>query len=131
MKEFVEQLLSLLQQGIAAIFRFVELVWNWTIDQANTLFQAPFAGWPLWKQVALIMIAIAVALALFRAAREIWYAGTSILTAFATLLTVFVKTLPIVVLAGLIAGAGMWAINNFDLPQFVANADRSLDQATR
>jgi len=131
MKEFVDQLLSFLQQGISAIFRFVEMVWNWTIDQVYLLFQAPFAAWPLWKQVALVMVAVAVAAVLYRAARELWYAGTSILAAFATLLTVFVKTLPIVVLAGLIAGAGMWAINNFDLPQFVANADRTLDNATR
>ena len=125
MKQFIDQLLALLQQGISAIFHFVELVWNWSIDQINVLFQAPFASWPMWRQVAFLLIALAVAGVLFRAAREIWYAGASILAAFATLLTVFVKTLPIVVVAGLIAAGGMWAINHIDVQKFAVSLDNN------
>ena len=32
MKEILDQFLQLLQQAIAAIFRFVGLVWAWSLD---------------------------------------------------------------------------------------------------
>jgi hypothetical protein len=39
-------------------------------------------------------------------------AGEKALSAFATLLTVFVKTLPPILLAGFAAAAGAWVVNN-------------------
>ena len=53
--------------------------------------------------------------ALFKVARELWEAGERVLTAFAALLGAFVRTLPQVVVAGLIAMGGVWLINNIDL----------------
>ena len=50
------------------------------------------------------------------------------LAAFAVLLGVFVRTLPQVVVAGLIAMGGVWLINNLDLPSLripTAFSDRS------
>ena len=49
MKQFFDQLLAFLQQGIAAIFRFIQMIWTWSIDQINKVFQAPWDSWPLWK----------------------------------------------------------------------------------
>jgi hypothetical protein len=115
MKQFFDQLLQFLQQGIAAIFRFVQLVWNWSIAEITKVTQAPWESWPLWKQILLVLIAAGVIWALFRAARELWEAGERVLAAFATLLGALVRTLPSVLIAGLIALGGLWLLNNLNL----------------
>jgi len=114
MKQFFDQLLSFLQQGIAAIFRFVGLIWNWTIAQVTQVMQVPWASLPLWKQIALIVLGLAVVVVLFRAAKEFWVAGEKILAAFVTLLAVLVRTLPLILLAGAIAAGGLWVINRIN-----------------
>jgi hypothetical protein len=115
MQQFFNQLLQFLQQGIAAIFRFVQLVWNWSIAEITKLAQSPWESWPLWKQILLVLIAAGVIWALFRAARELWEAGERVLAAFATLLGALVRTLPSVLIAGLIALGGLWLLNNLNL----------------
>jgi len=129
MNQFLNQILQLMQQGIEAIFRFVRLVWNWSVDQIMGLTQAPWGAWPLWKQVFLILVIAGVAWALFRAAKELWDAAERILAAFATLLAALVRTLPSVLLAGVIALGGIWILNNADLsrltwPEAAWNGER-------
>ena len=113
--QFFNQLLQFLQQGIAAIFRFVQMIWQWAVSQISSLMQVSWQDWPLWKQVLLVLVIGGVVWALYKAARELWDAGERILTAFAALLGVLVKTLPSVALAGLIALGGVWVLNNLDL----------------
>jgi hypothetical protein len=115
MQNIFNQLLQFLQQGIAAIFRFVQLIWTWSVSQIRDLFLVSWQSWPLWKQVLLVLIIAGVIWALFKAAQELWEVGERILTAFAALLTVLVKTLPHVVLAGLIAVGGIYVLNHVDL----------------
>jgi hypothetical protein len=115
MQQFFDQLLQFLQQGISAIFRFVQLIWTWTVDQIGTLVQVPWQDWPLWKQILLVLVIGGVAWALFKAAKELWEAGERILAAFATLLGVLVRTLPRVLVAGVVALGGVWLLNNLDL----------------
>jgi hypothetical protein len=129
MQQFLNQLLQLMQQGIDAIFRFVSLIWNWSVDQIAGLTQVPWESWPLWKQVFLLLVIAGVVWALFRAAKELWDAAERILAAFATLLAALVRTLPSVLLAGIIALGGIWVLNNADLPDlglpgFAWNGDR-------
>jgi hypothetical protein len=129
MQQFLNQLLLLMQQGIDAIFRFVRLIWSWSVDQIMGLTRAPWGDWPLWKLVFLVLVVAGVAWALFRAAKELWDAAERILAAFATLLAALVRTLPSVLLAGVIALGGIWILNNADLsrltwPSFAWNADR-------
>ena len=112
--QFVNQLIQFLQQGIAAIFKFVQLVWTWSIGQITQVVQSPWQSWPFWKQALLVLVLAAVVYALFKVAKELWEAGERVLGAFAALLGVFVKTLPQVVIAGLIAMGGVWLINNVD-----------------
>jgi hypothetical protein len=114
MKQVFDQLLKFLHDGISAIFRFVELIWMWSVDQISKLAAVPWQEWPLWKQVLLVLILAAVIWALFRVARELFYAGAEILSAFAHLLGVLVRTLPHVMLAGVIALGGAWLINHLD-----------------
>ncbi|MFL4999250.1 MAG: hypothetical protein ACJ8DY_02570 [Xanthobacteraceae bacterium] len=116
MKQIFDQFLQFLQQGIAAIFRFVQLVWTWSIDQITKMMQAPWESWPIWKQVVLIIVIAFVAYFLFTAARQLWYAGVHVLAAFASFLGALVVTLPSILLAGVVALAGLWVINNLNLP---------------
>ncbi len=46
MKEVFDQLLKFLQQGISAIFRFVELIWTWSVDQISKLMAVPWKRYP-------------------------------------------------------------------------------------
>jgi hypothetical protein len=114
MMQFFNQLVQFLQQGIAAIFRFVQLVWTWTVGQISSVLQSPWQNWPLWKQLLLAVVVAAVIWAIYKAAMELWEAGVKVLGAFAGLLAVFVMTLPHVLVAGLIAMGGIWLLNNID-----------------
>src|SRR5689334_20923720 len=119
MQQFFDQLLQFLQQGITAIFRFVQLIWSWSVSQITQLTRVPWNDWPLWKQILLALIVIGVIYALYKVAVELWEAGERILAAFATLLGVLVRTLPSVMIAGLIALGGLWVLNNLQLPPFL------------
>jgi hypothetical protein len=114
MKHVFDQFLRFLHDGISAIFKFVELIWTWSVDQIGKLAMAPWQQWPLWKQFLLALILVGVVWALYRAGRELLAAGAAILSAFADLLGVLVRTLPHVMLAGLIALGGVWVINHLD-----------------
>jgi hypothetical protein len=114
MKPVFDQLLKFLHEGIAAIFRFVELIWTWSVDQVSKLVAVPWQEWPLWKQILLVLILAGVIWSLYKAGRELLQAGADILNAFARLLGVLVQTLPHVMLAGVIALGGAWLINHLD-----------------
>jgi hypothetical protein len=114
MKQVFDQLLKFLHEGISAIFRFVELIWTWSVGQISRLATEPWQQWPLWKQFLLVLILVGVIWALYRAGRELLLAGAAILSAFADLLGVLVRTLPHVMLAGIIALGGAWLINHLD-----------------
>jgi len=62
----------------------------------------------LWKQILLIIIVAAVAYALFIAARQLWVAAIRVLAAFASFVGALVLTLPPILLAGVVALAGLW-----------------------
>ena len=114
MKQVFDQFLRFLHDGIAAIFRFVELIWTWSVDQISKLASVPWQQWPLWKEILLLLVLAAVVWALYRVGRELFFAAAAILAAFAELLGVVVRTLPHVMLAGVIALGGVWVINHLD-----------------
>src|SRR5215468_555169 len=114
MQHAFNQLLQFLQQGIAAIFRFVQLIWTWSVGQISTLLAVPWQQWPIWKQILLVLVLAGVVWALYKAAKELFEAGEKILGAFASLLGVLIHTLPSVMLAGLIALGGVWVMNHLD-----------------
>lgn len=113
--QFLDQLLRFLQQGIAAIFGFIKLIWTWASAQIAKVASTPWQSWPLWKQILLVIVVAGVVWALWKAAKQLWDAGEKILTAFAGLLAVLVRTLPHIVLAGIIALGGVWVLNNINL----------------
>jgi hypothetical protein len=116
MQQIFDQALEFLQQGISAIFRFVQLIWTWSLGQTAKVLEVPWSAWPLWKQILLVVIIAAVIWFLFIAAKQLWMAGVRVLVAFAGLLGAVVVTLPSILIAGLIALGGLWVINNLNLP---------------
>ena len=114
MHQILNEILHFLQQGIAAIFRFVELIWSWSVDQVTKLAAVPWSEWPLLKVILLVIIVVAIVWALYQVFWELWLGAERVLSAFARLLVVFVQTLPRVLLAGVIALAGVWLMNHLD-----------------
>jgi hypothetical protein len=125
MKQILDQFLQFLQQGIAAIFRFVGLVWAWSVEQIDKMMQAPLENWPLWKQILLLLIAAAVLYTLFIAAWRLWVAGIRALAAFASLVAALIVALPPILIAGVIALGGLWLINNVSSLPVLSGLERS------
>jgi Ca2+/Na+ antiporter len=113
--QFLNQLLQLLQQGLAAIFRFIGLIWRWTITQVGAVPWDALNELSPIKVVLLIIMAAVVIYLLYRAGRELLDAGEKLLNAFVTLLTVFVRTLPYILIAGVVAAGGSWLINHVNI----------------
>jgi hypothetical protein len=108
-----DQSLQFLVDGLAWAASVIQAVWAWTSDQIVRMTQAPWDTWPLWKQVALVIVAGTVIYTLFLAGRQLWWAVLNLLSAVATFVGTLIVTLPTILLAGAIALAGLWLINNF------------------
>lgn len=112
MVQIINQVIQFLQQGIAAVFKFLQLVWTWSFGQIVAVFQSDWQALPIWKIVVLIIVLAAIAYVLYRAALVLWAAIEALFKAFVALLLAFVSVLPQIVIAGLIAFAGGWIIHN-------------------
>ncbi len=110
--QFLNQLLQFLQQGLAAIFRFVQSIWQWTVTQIAAVPWDSLGSLPIWKMIVLVLIGAVVLYFIYKAGTELLEAGEKALSAFATLLTVFVRTLPPILIAGIAAAGGAWVINH-------------------
>jgi hypothetical protein len=110
--QIVNQIVHFLQQGIAAIFQFFQLIWTWSFGQIIAIFQSDWHSLPIWKLVVLAVVVIAIVYVLYKAVLELWEAAEKILKAFIGLLSVLVSILPHILIAGLIAAAGAWVIQN-------------------
>jgi hypothetical protein len=111
----INQIIQLLQQGVAAIFKFLQLVWVWSFGQIVQVFQSDWQALPVWKIVVLVVVVIGIAYLLYQAAVQLWAAVVSLFKSFIALLTAFVLVLPYVVIAGLIAFAGGWVIQSINI----------------
>jgi hypothetical protein len=112
-KQASDQSLQFLADGLAWVVGVIQAVWAWTADQIARMTQAPWETWPLWKQILLLVVAGFVVYALFLAAKQLWWAALNVLSAVAAFIGTLIVTLPTILLAGAIALAGLWLINNF------------------
>ncbi len=112
MNQIINQIVQFLQQGIAAIFKFFQLIWTWSFGQMVAIFQSDWQSLPIWKIVVLVAVCLGIVYVLYKAAIQLWEAAEKILKAFIGLLGVLVTILPYVLIAGLIAAAGGWVIQN-------------------
>jgi len=113
MEQASDQSRQYLERGIDEVLRFVQLVWTWSSDQFLNAMHAQWENWPLWKQILFLIVVAVVVYFLFIAARQLWAAAINVLAAFATFIGTVIVTLPTIFIAGLIALAGLWVINNF------------------
>jgi hypothetical protein len=111
-QQIISSIVQFLQQGIAAIFRFLELIWTWSFGQIIAVFQSDWKALPVWKIVLLIAVMAVIAYVLYKAVTVLWEAAVAVFGAFVALLSAFVSVLPYIVAAGLIAFAGGWVIHN-------------------
>jgi hypothetical protein len=111
--QFINQLLQLLQQGFATIFRFIAAAWQWTITQISEVPWRSLDHLSAPKIILLVIAGGAVGYLLYRAGKELLEAGEKLLGAFVTLMTVFVRTLPFILLAGAVAGGAAWLVTNY------------------
>lgn len=110
MTQIINQIVQLLQQGVAAIFKFLQLVWTWSFGQIIAIFQSDWQALPIWKIVLLVIVLGIVVYMLYKAAVQLWEAAVSVFKAFVALLSAFVMVLPYILIAGLVAFGGGWII---------------------
>jgi hypothetical protein len=113
--QIIDQILNFLKEGISAIFRFVDLVWQWSFGQMFAIFQSNWQALPIWKIAVLAMCVIAIIYVLYRGFFQLWRAAEQIFRAFVELLMVLVALLPYVLIAGLIAAAGSYVIQHVNI----------------
>ncbi len=107
MEGIINSIIQFLQQGIAAIFHFLQLIWTWSFGQIVAIFSSDWQALPIWKLVLLVVALGAIAYILYRAFMVLWLGVVALFHAFVELLSKFVSVLPQIVIAGLIAfGAG-------------------------
>jgi hypothetical protein len=115
MQEFFNVFIDFVREAIGAIFRFVATVWSWAVEQMAGLFSTPWYEWPIWRLILLAVLVYGLVWYLWKSLVELWGALKNILAALATMMGVLIKTLPQLVLAGLIALGGVWLLTNLDL----------------
>lgn len=113
MEQVSDQSRQYLERGFAELLRFIQVVWTWSSEQFIKVTQAQWGNWPLWKQILFVIVIAAVVYFLFVVALQLWTAAIKVLAAFATFIGTVIVTLPTIFIAGLVALAGMWVLNNF------------------
>jgi hypothetical protein len=117
MEQLSDQSRQYLERGIAEVLRFFDLIWTWSSDQFIKLAQAPWQSWPLLKQILLLLVVAAVAYFLLKAAVQLWTGAINLLSAFATFVGTVIVALPTILIAAVIAVAGLWGLNQLqDVP---------------
>jgi hypothetical protein len=115
MQEFFNVFIDFVRQAIGAIFRFVAAVWSWAAEQMARVLSTPWHDWPIWRVILLAVLIYGLGWYLWKSLVELWDALKKTLAALATMMGVLIKTLPQIVLAGLIALGGVWLLSNLDL----------------
>ena len=105
MNGILDNIVTLLQQGIAVVADFIRLIWSWSFGQMLTIFESDWHALPFGKQIVFGLSALVIALILFRALTHIWGAIVGLLSAILTVL-------PHIAIAGLVAFGGSWIIQN-------------------
>ena len=113
--EFLNHLQQLLYALFTPLFSYMRDAFQWWLAQVLAVPWGRVGDLPGPKVLLLIASAGIVAYFLFRAARELSRRGEKAFSAFLTLLTVFAKTVPPILIAGLAAAAGAWVVNHVQM----------------
>lgn len=118
MQQAMDSVVRIIQQVFQWLIQLFQFVWNWSFGQVTAAFrQLPnVASLPIWKQVLLALVALALAYLIYVVALDLWNAVRRIIDGVLGLLRALVDDLVYVLLAGIVAFAGSWAINNLTIP---------------
>jgi len=97
------------------IVEFFQLIWNWSFHEIKIVFmeQIPqFDSLRAWQRLLVVVVISAIIYLLYYFFRDVVLAIKQVLTAFISVLTAIVQNLPQVLIAGIIAAGGSWAINH-------------------
>lgn len=114
MQQVLNEVAQIAERLAAVIWQVLQFIWNWSFGQIVRMFQMPFNDLPVWKQVLFVLVVVAMAYFLFTVAKDLLRAVQSVLRAIVGLIAALVAMLPQIVLAGLIAFGGAWAITNLN-----------------
>ena len=110
--DFLNDLLGFVEAAVAGVFQFVRMLLFWSFEQIAAIPWGALSYLPVWKVMLLSTIMALLLLFLYRMGMAFLEAGEKALAAFILLMTVFIRGMPIIVLAGIAAAAGAWVINN-------------------
>jgi len=110
--DFLNDLLGFVGAAVDGVLRFIRMLLFWSFDQVAAIPWGALSYLPVWKVMLLSSIMALFMLFLYRMAWAFMEAGEKAMTALILLMTVFIRSMPIIVLAGVAAAAGAWVINN-------------------
>ena len=114
MQQVLNEVGQIAQRLAAVIWQVLQFIWNWSFGQVVKMFQLPFNGLPLWKQVIFALVIGALGYFLYKIAKDLLKAVQSVLGAIVGLISALIGMLPQIVWAGLIAFGGAWVITTLN-----------------
>lgn len=110
--DFLNDLLGFVEAAVAGFFHFIATLIYWSFAQIAAMPWGALGYLPAWKVMLISTISGLLLIFIYRMMWAFWEAGEKALTALILLTTVFIRSLPIIVIAGLVAAASAWIINN-------------------
>jgi hypothetical protein len=96
-----------LQSAVSGVFRIGGEMWTWVIAQVARLVQANWLALPLWKQIAMILVAAGAGYCFYQVYKPIWSSFKQLLGAFGSFVSTLITTLPWIILGGLVIAVGL------------------------
>jgi hypothetical protein len=110
--DFLSDFLGFIEATFLAIWRVCATLIYWSVEQIYSIPWNQLGYLPAWKIVVLSTIMAVWGVFVYRMFWAYYEAGEKVINAAVILTTVFIRSLPIIVAAGLVAAAGAWIINN-------------------
>lgn len=110
--DFINDLLGFLEATFLGIFHFIGMLIFWSVAQIAAVPWGALSYLPVWKIMLISTITALLLLYMYRMMWAFWEAGEKALAAIILLTTVFIRSLPLIVIAGLVAAASAWVVNN-------------------
>ena len=109
--DFLNDFLGFVEATFTAIWHACAMLIYWAVAQIAALPWGRLNYLPAWKFVLLSAVMALCLLFLWRMIWAFWEAGEKAINAVVLLTVVLIRSLPIIVAAGLVAAASAWIIN--------------------
>ncbi len=111
--DIVNRVLKWVQDGINTIFGFIASMINWTVIQFQEFFNQNWASLSVFKLALGAAVLGGAGWILWKGGRELFDATLKLFEAFANFVSKLIKTIPWIVLAGLVILFGKWLMKTF------------------